>query len=396
MFTVGATVRVELPRQTICRRAVVSTLLETATKTCGAAANEKEVCILWESQTPRPLVGTFLVAPDRLSRESSDEEDVEVAVPIHQISHLFPFETEDYCQAMNTSSSSSTSDSVSLWKDHGDQLLRIRDACAALPYYEAALWFGAKVQVGATVLIKLSGRAVLAEVDYLENDSVDITIVETVAEQSVAKRDILLSILDPDMGHLQERTLLNLTRCLLLLAETAATTNNKNRPFYLRSAVLGCTLAIEIASFHKKEQHDDNDKALTDTETTALLLRSQAQAELIRFPHAFADVKRVLADNPEHKEGCKALQTLHRRKALQVKADRKLVKSVSRWVQSAIVKEDEESATSSSVSAAEAAGAERSTAALHQPSDKRRSQFPWFLLSAVALFAWFVQKSMQE
>jgi hypothetical protein len=171
------------------------------------------------------------------------------------------------------------------------------DVSAASAFYELALQCcSSKVEIGKTILIKVEGYAKVAEVECVEeNLSMDVTSVETGEERTVQEKDVLLWVQEPDPNHLQERILLNLTRCLLQLAEVTSLPQ-QHRPLYLRSAVLGCTLVLALAEFYKTK--DSDEKEATSTEKTSLLLRSQAYSNMNKFPHAMADAKGLMTLDP--------------------------------------------------------------------------------------------------
>jgi hypothetical protein len=136
--------------------------------------------------------------------------------------------------------------------------------------------------------------------------------------------------------------------------------STERRSQYLKSAVLGATIALSIAEHHKKEDGGVDETGLTTLEQTALLLRSQAQAGLAKFQHAIVDVKKVLNDDPNHKEGLKQLQHLQVQQQRQKIVDKKLVKSMCKWVKTAADNDPVSSAGSGADGSAQTGNIERS------------------------------------
>jgi len=377
-FAVGSKVRAPLglpdhPRAT--RQAVIATLQEDQ-----AAA----VVIFEDEFTVNPHNDVaFLVAPN-IASEPSNNTIAEATIPFKSLSQLLAFEKP----VLDNEDLSSAPPLV--WKERGDELFRLHDHDAAASFYEKALRLTSDVQIGATVLVKAAtGHVVTAEIDCIEEeDQVDISFVESGEEATIPKSKILLAIDDGDSDSLQERLLLNLTRCLLQLAETTSTTSR--RPLYFRSAVLGCTLALALSDFRSKT--DGNTNVSSYTPKTALLLRSQAQAGLQKFQHAKADLKRLLALDPDHKEGLRQMQLLERQKAKIAKTNKRLAKDVSHWVQAVMDKTGE--VGNGSVSENETVeGRERERHDQQTGATFKNGAGPsWLSLMLVVLFAWFLQK----
>jgi hypothetical protein len=101
----------------------------------------------------------------------------------------------------------------------------------------------------------------------------------------------------------------------------------QRKPLYLRGAVLACTLAISVTGFHNADAD-----YVSPTHKSALLLRSQAQAKLSKYPHAKADLKQLLVLDPQHREGQKRLRDLEKQQIQKKKTEKRLVKDVCQWV----------------------------------------------------------------
>ena len=354
LFRVGAMVRVsrsDLPKVKAAGRATIATI----------QAEEKTACVLFEPITPKPLFASassssssdggggvskkrpkrrlkrsFLITPPLFKENDINiEQDNEATVDISDMRALLDFEQGDAPKA-----ASEEGNEIAAWKERGDQLLRLGDPSAACSYYEMALRLSSILQIGSSVIVKEGGHAKLADVDCLDEDDedcIEITMVDSGEEKVVKEKEILLCILyidAKDEGHKQERILLNLARCLLQLAELAKHQEmaSDRRPRYLRSSVLAATLVLTIAEHHKE---DSNISSMTALEQTALLLRSQAQAGLAKFPNAIADMKRLLSSVPQHKEGLKQMQSVQAQMQRQKQVDKKLVKSMCKLVQTA-------------------------------------------------------------
>lgn len=297
---VGIIVRAQHPTHPkALRRAVIATL------------DDNNVCVLWEDEAPRAISAhPFLVAP--VMQDAVD--DVESELPRHSVASLLDFET----------TKTEVSESIAVWKERGDTLLRLGDASAAVGYYEHALHLSSKLSEGSSVLIKVKGYIKVAEVDCIESRTVDVTLLEAGDEMTLNRNDVLMTILEPDSDRMQERILLNLGRCLLQLADTTTLTR---RPRYLKSAVLAASMALSLAEFVKNP-------ASTNLQTS-LLLRCQAQTSLSKFSHATADAKRMLSLDPHNKQAQKLLKDIARQQSLQKKNDKKLAKEMCKWVQTA-------------------------------------------------------------
>jgi hypothetical protein len=289
--------------------------------------DDHSVCLLWEPCIPKPLhddSSKFLVAPSLPVKASSSQE--EITLDQSRIQPLLDFEMVD---DTTTPMEKARTDTIQLWKERGDQLLRLGDPSSAIPYYEVALNASSVISIGSSVICSIQGYPKVAEVDCVEEDTVDVVYVESGEEATIPQSHILISILEgDDKDHSQERILLNLARCLLQHSEI----DSPHRSKYLKSAVLACTLVITIASFHEESSSHENNNT-SDTAQTALLLRGKAQMGLSKWPHASADAKRLIQLG--NSQGRKLLENIEREKKQQAKLDKKLVKAMSRLVQTA-------------------------------------------------------------
>lgn len=213
--------------------------------------DDHSVCLLWEPCTPTPLHGDskFLVAPNLPVKASASQE--EITLDRSKIQPLFDFEMDDTSPTEPTEKDRNSA--IQFWKERGDQLLRFGDPSSAVSYYEMALLASSVISIGSSVICSIQGYPKVAEVDCVDEDTVDVVYVETGEEASIPQSDILIAILEGDgKDHSQERILLNLARCLLQQSEIDCPHRSK----YLKSAVLACTLVLSIGSFHQESDDD--------------------------------------------------------------------------------------------------------------------------------------------
>lgn len=385
----GSTIRVRLkddPKAT--RRALVATVQQD-----DETIATTTVCLLMQDDAPRPLLAVastkssmangsnisssrpFLVTPVMKTTDQETESTVAVA----DLLELLPFETEQDSSAATNSSDKDDDlknlhQQIRAYKERGDQLLRLGDASAAATYYETALGLSSTVQIASSIVLKVAGHAKIAEVDCIDGNytdpstgsrTLDVSMNETGQERTIQESQVLLSILNPDPERLQERILLNLARCLLQLAENT-TFLHQGWPLYLRGAILACTLALSVTLLL-----DDTQGSISSCQTSALLLRSQAQASLSKFPHAKADLKQLLSLDPQHKQGLKRLHDLERQQVQHKKTEKKLVKQVCQWVQTAATNETVSNNNSSSGSGSSSSSSPAATTAATATTDHK-------------------------
>mmetsp|Transcript_26216 Transcript_26216/g.63890 ORF Transcript_26216/g.63890 Transcript_26216/m.63890 type:complete len:357 (+) Transcript_26216:96-1166(+) len=349
-WQVGSIARVKRPsHQKAFGKAMIAMMMDGNT-----------VSILWEPISPQPLLNCFLVAPriseSNAASDDSNDDETETTVPVNELLPLMDFETRPPETIIITSND------IGVLKEHGDALLRVGDASAAVAYYEAALFLSCQngmrsPSIGSSIILKTKGGYLkVAEIDCVEEGetkgsfSLDVTFVESGEEMEVSNSAVVLGILIKDGGdRLQERILLNLSRCLHQLADIDAP---KHRPAYLKGAILACSLAMVLAEFHAAvAAEDDNNNAQTTkskgTLQSALQLRAKAFILLSKWPHAKQDAKRLIKEGKEQ-QGKSLLDNIEKRKQMQVKKDKKLAKAVAKLVQN--VTSDGESRSSGSSS----------------------------------------------
>jgi len=305
---VGSVVRAPRGVSKLKGRAVVALVQE----------EDETACILWEDLAPRPLQGNrplpFIVTP-MVPRSKEEREDT---IGLSDTCPLLDFEQDP---------SASDETDVKVWKERGDELLRLGDASAAIPHYEAGLAISSVLQVGSTGLV-VSQKDVIqvAEVDYLEDGNADVTIGDE--ERTITESEIKLCFL-AGQESLQVRILLNLTRCLLQVAELE---DSQMSAYYRRSAATACSMALAILD----SLEDDDVESL---HATALLLRSKAYASRSKWKSAMADAQSLTTSHPNYKEGRTWLPQLESQMTRQQKTNQKLAKSMCAWVQNATTAE---------------------------------------------------------
>ena len=301
--------------------------------------SETTLCILWEPVYPNNLISegnSFLITPKSILREPEQDE---ATVMVDTVEGLLPFEIDPTTDCSDTKAT--TSDSIALWKERGDQLLRLGDASAAISHYEKALFDSSSVSIGGTVIISVEGFPRIADVDCVDDDddgaTIDVTLLHNDDEKTVKQSAVLLSLLESDATNVQERILLNLARCMLQLSDLDVS----NRPKYLKSAVLATTLAITISLFREQPQQqqgavDVESLLLLPTNAqTALVLRCKAYTGLSKWSKATSDARKLIKRGSNEEQGRKLLVGIERKKKLRAKTDKKLAKEICLLVQSA-------------------------------------------------------------
>ncbi len=304
---------------TIARRSVVATLPDDG---C--------ISLVQDDLTPAPLIGrgNFLIAPT-IHSGSPQVDDCEVDPS--NIMPLLEFEVVGDTTHTNEGN-------IAVYKEYGDKLFRIKDYTSAISYYEAALHFVSLVfDVGSVLVVRRSGYSVIAEVDCLENDTYDVTFQSDNDEANISRKEIIMSLWTLDTSFLQSKILLNLSRCLLNLADFVSFRDlGKASCQELRqSAVLGCSAAITICEYHSVEASVSSLSELDSLIEKARIVRSRAFLGLRKYPNAIADSKKVLFRNPTHCEAQGILNEIKAAHAYAKMVDKKLSKEVCRWVQKA-------------------------------------------------------------
>jgi len=289
-LSIGTVVRAPRRQQGKCRATV-------------ATISKGTVCLLWEPLAP---AGQFILCPPPVDR--SEEE--EVSLPLAEVHSLLPFESDE-----------TTRDSEKL-KNWADQLMRLGDPSAAIPFYERALQSTSSIDIGGRAFIS---PGLIMDIDCIEDTTCDGNIESTGEEKVVPLEDVILGVAPKKGGQLlQLRILLNLTRCLLKVA--AIEVSGKKR--YRQAAVLASNMAWTLSS--KLEAKDYR--------LASLQLRALAQAALSRWPMALRDAREVSSAGG----GEQCLNSIQRQRKLEKKLNKQLAKEVSRWVQTATVAWEEE------------------------------------------------------
>jgi hypothetical protein len=330
------------------RRAVIATL----------HTDTNEACLLWDADTPRPLIESipFRIVPHPPENDYQEALYEETVLPLTELLELFDFERIPTSQLVQSTTS------IVEWKDFGDRLYRCGDFVSAVSYYEYALHLTSTLQVGCTVYLPVGktrattkqsrhGPTVIlaAEVDCIDegdadinnSGTVDVTLCETGQERVVPIADILLCRLGTT-DFLQERVVLNLTRSLLQLATMETATSSSRRVEYLKQAIVATTLALAAlavpdATLSTSISDTDRPSPMVQYQITALILRSRAQEELRQIDLALADIQTVVQTlDPQCKQALAARQRLLQLQVESAKLNKRLVRNVSQWVQTAM------------------------------------------------------------
>ena len=220
--------------------------------------------------------------------------------------------------------------------------------------YEAALNFvsaNTNVEIGGTVLVNREGHSTIAEVDYIEendgNNTYDVTLLSG-DEATINRKDILLAVWSKDDTFKQIKILLNLSRCLLKLADTDTTRGNSSCVGELKSstiktrqekyrlrAVLGSSLALTLCEYHELESSDETSLELTSLMEKARIVRARTFMGLRKLRNATVDIKKVLAQNSTNREADGLLAEIRAMEQHSKTLDKKISKEVCRWVQTA-------------------------------------------------------------
>lgn len=382
---VGSTVRIRVSagkKHPFTCRAIIATI----------SSGEKSVSLVRDDLAPVPLgrVGNFIVAPLFNSVGRSVEE---CESSIDDLMELLPFEDNEIV----VSESSSTAEKVELYKSRGDQLLRLNDYTCAAAYYEAALNFIASksnVSIGGSCIARRNGDAVIADVDCIDTDQYDVTFISQEGEETEAtipQKDILCSIWINDEEYLQPRCLLNLSRCLVKLAEIDPTSGYvgcsgqskraTRQEKYRSSAVLGCSITITLCEYLKKSKASPDVPLLDSLIGKARLIRSRSFIGRNMLRNAMVDAKKIISQTPHDKDALKLISEIKAKEAHNKLLDRKISKEVCRWVKKATT-------TSEGAAAIERMDGESSVS----DSETHLSETEYLR----SLFVWIFQKTFME
>ena len=285
---------------------------------CLVEEEDETACVLWEDLAPRPVRnGTAFIVTPMVPRSKEEKEST---ISLSKLSPLMKFEQNCGDEV-----------DVAQWKERGDALLRLGDGSAAIPYYEAGLAASSVLQVGSTAIISDKDEFQVAEVDYIEQGNVDVTIIgiDEEEERTVPDTEVKLCLLSGQEA-LQVRILLNLARCLIQVADLE---DSQMSAYYRRSAAIGCSMGLAILTSVDGLQEES-------LQATALLLRSKAYASRSKWKLAIADAQLLTRDHTDFKEGRTWFQQLEKLVSQHQKTNQKLAKSMCEWVQNATATTD--------------------------------------------------------
>lgn len=347
---------------------LVAPKLETTTKTTAATANTRYI-------------------------EEEMEDVYEDSIPVDQIQPLLPFETADVItdwnnesDKVNASSTAATSKDklnniqrILLGKQQGDDLLTLRDPYAAIERYEQALFHSSKVEVGGTIIFNRKGYPTLAHVDCIDENQLHVAIQQHSSSRSnpsqeaeeeeieISPSKVLLALLvlpsdicgyltkdDTMFLHLQERILLNLARCFLMIVQ-AEVEGVEGRPSdkmtkYLQASVLACTLALSCLTANNCYGDDTTPSGSTATTNTTLdlerkgrFLRATAYLQLRKLHHAMSDVQYILSQETKAVNNLtipsasfeRLRKEIHNQIVQKKQLNKQLTKDMCQWLQEA-------------------------------------------------------------
>eukprot|EP00986_Skeletonema_menzelii_P020539 scaffold31580_cov143-Skeletonema_menzelii.AAC.2 len=328
-LAVGSTVRIRDGSGKFKCRAIVATIGEG-----------NSVSLVRDDLAPVPLgrVGDFLIAPLFLGVGRSVKE-CESDNP-DDLMELLPFEDKNGGET-----------TAEIYKSQGDQLLRISDYTCAAAYYEAALSKIASksnVSIGGSCIARRNGDAVIADVDCIDDNQYDVIFMSQDGEEeeaTISSKDILCSIWDKDETYLQPRCLLNLSRCLVKLAEFDATTGivgchgqtkrTTRQEKYRSSAVLGCSITITLCEYYRESAASPDIPLLDSLILKSRLIRSRSFIGRNMLRNAMVDAKKVASQNPNNKDALKLISEIKAKETHNKLLDKKISKEVCRWVKKA-------------------------------------------------------------
>ncbi|KAL7540469.1 hypothetical protein ACHAXR_010583 [Thalassiosira sp. AJA248-18] len=305
--------------------------------------------LVMDDLAPVPLGrDKFLVAP---MFNSVGVEVKECEAAPSDVMPLLTFEQDDHAaEDIAVVTTKNVSGLVQKYKGYGDQMLRLSDYTSAISYYEAALSFvSSKIgKIGGTLVVRRKGHSVIAEVDCVENDEknnplYDVTYLSG-EEAQVSQKAVLLAVWTRDVSFLQTRVLLNLSRCLLKLAdvdttrgnascvgENIASAKNSRQERYRLAAVLGCSISLALCEYHALESSTGSAADLDSLVEKARIVRSRAFLGLRKLPNAKGDAKKAQTN----REAQVLLSEIKAIEAYNKSVDKKLAKEVCLWVETA-------------------------------------------------------------
>ena len=385
-------------------RAIVSTI-----------TNDNVATLMWEDPSPLLVGERFLVAPKIID---SDNEEDDPEVDVSTISPLLPFEIS------TTDNDTKNNYSILQLKNQGDELLRLRDPSAAIERYEGALYLSSSnIQVGGTVIINRNGYTTNVQVDCMEEAvdgnpaMLDVVTCEEGKEGeefTIPSSRVLLALLPdisalnvddaPHYDRIQERILLNLARCFLLLADTS-----HDRKRYYQASVLSCSLALSCATYYNLSNKDSMSTNSAEYECKARYLRATSYLSLGKFQHAISDVKycltRINNDETEQHKFRKLMKDIQASETAQKKQNKKLAKDVCSWVsQVTTTTNDSPTVVSSSTARRNETTEDNNTSptAVEEVSHSSKGNFPiihsaflFFILSFLAI-RWMILITEQK
>jgi hypothetical protein len=324
--------------------------------------NEEEdrVTLIWDDPAPRPIGEQlkFFVTPT-FGVESNVKESYSLEqenVPKSSLTPSFQFELE-ILSAENTAGKKNVDeDAIACKKERGDKFLQLKDPTAALQWYESALHSSSIVQVGGQIVINLAGHPTIAEIDCIDDDdtgkasntTLDVTYTKADGveeEVSIASSRVLLAVYHDAAQHVQGRILLNMARCLHMLAHCDLQIESKRRKVYLQASVVACSLALCLLSSKLHDTDDDNMATLENFIFKARYLRAKSYLEMGRTKHALADARKLpkaksTVDAKDESVIAKLIKDITMKARKDQVASKRLTKHICSWVDQATAPSD--------------------------------------------------------
>jgi hypothetical protein len=313
------------------------------------------ISLVQDDLAPEPKAGRerrFLIAP-LFNSVGVEVQDCEVTAS--DVMPLLEFERCDHPRG--DSGGDDASALARQFKDYGDQLFRINDFTCAITHYEAALHLVSSKfdDIGGTLVVRRGGHSVIAEVDCIEKDErntfrYDVTF-DSGEDATISQKEVIIAVWADDTSCMQVKILLNMSRCLLKLADIDTTRGNASRVGEKRSsssslksrqeryrlaAVLGCSVAITLCDHCEVEDLvQDSAVEVQSLAEKARIIRARACLGLGKMPNAISDVKKVLSQSPSSREADALLSEIKAVEDYNKSVDKKLSKEVCKWVQTA-------------------------------------------------------------
>ena len=202
----------------------------------------------------------------------------------------------------------------------------VHDAASAIDYYEAALRNISSIEIGGMVIINESGKALVAEVDCIDGDNLDVTYLDA-REGTIAKGKVLIGLhFQEKQRYIQAKILLNLARCFNALVDGLSSSKLSDIQAYRKAAILACTLSLSCLTC----QEVCSDRTILETKVE--YIRARLYLDSGKFDHAKRDLNTILKRDHDNKAARLLKIDMEQRISRKKKTDRNLAKNVCRWI----------------------------------------------------------------